>query len=103
VAEAFYRDHHAYSEKDVHDLIELRERSGGGGFITTEKDAINLGGFLPAVHPLAVVRVTIELVDSARVLDKLLEAVGRHERSVPRSVGAASQPGKFRDVSKADS
>ena len=77
VAEAFYRDHHAYSEQDIHDLIRLRERSGAGGFVTTEKDAINLGGYLSALQPLTVVPVTMELVDSAKVLDTLLQVAGR--------------------------
>ncbi len=44
VAEAFYRDHHAYTEKDIRELLELKQRSEAGGFVTTEKDAVNLGG-----------------------------------------------------------
>ena len=43
VAEKFYRDHHRYSQSDVLDLKKLRNRRGAGGFITTEKDLINLG------------------------------------------------------------
>jgi tetraacyldisaccharide 4'-kinase len=45
-AEAFYRDHYAYSQKDVHELLQLKERSQAGGFVTTEKDAVNLGAYL---------------------------------------------------------
>ena len=45
-AEAFYRDHHAYTEQDIRDLLNLRQRSEADGFVTTEKDAVNLGGFL---------------------------------------------------------
>ena len=77
VAEAFYRDHHAYSERDVHDLIQLRERSEAGGFVTTEKDAVNLGGYLSALQPLAVVPVTMELVDSGKAMDTLLKVARR--------------------------
>ena len=43
VAEAFYRDHHAYTEKDIRELLALKQRSEAGGFVTTEKDAVNLG------------------------------------------------------------
>ena len=50
-AEAFYRDHHAYSEQDIRDLLDLRQRSEADGFVTTEKDAVNLGGFLSALEP----------------------------------------------------
>lgn len=74
-AEAFYRDHHAYTERDVRDLTNLRLRSEADGFITTEKDAINLGGFLSALQPLAVVPVKMELVDAANALDTMLRRI----------------------------
>src|SRR6202453_2166441 len=47
-AQALFRDHHAYTERDIHDLLKLREQSEAGGFVTTEKDAINLGRHLDA-------------------------------------------------------
>jgi tetraacyldisaccharide 4'-kinase len=75
VAEAFYRDHYAYSEHDIRDLLELRRRSEAGGFVTTEKDAVNLGGYLSALGPLAVVPVKMELVDAANAVDTMLARV----------------------------
>jgi tetraacyldisaccharide 4'-kinase len=75
VAEAFYRDHHAYTEQDVRDLLNLRQRSEAGGFVTTEKDAINLGGYLAALDPLAVVPVKMELADAANAVDTMLAMV----------------------------
>jgi tetraacyldisaccharide 4'-kinase len=75
VAEAFYRDHHAYTEKDVHDLLELRQHSEAGGFVTTEKDAVNLGGYLDAMAPLAVVPVKMELADADNVVDFMLRVI----------------------------
>jgi tetraacyldisaccharide 4'-kinase len=75
VAEAFFRDHHAYTEKDVRDLLQLRERSEAGGFVTTEKDAVNLGGYLDALTPLAVVPVTMELADAANAVDTVLRVI----------------------------
>jgi tetraacyldisaccharide 4'-kinase len=75
VAEAFFRDHHAYTEKDVRDLLELRERSEAGGFVTTEKDAVNLGGYLDALAPLAVVPVKMELADAANAVDTMLRMI----------------------------
>jgi tetraacyldisaccharide 4'-kinase len=74
-AEAFFRDHHAYSEKDIRDLLQLRQRSEGGGFVTTEKDAVNLGGYLDALAPLAVVRVKMELADAANAVDTMLRVI----------------------------
>ena len=40
------------AEKDVRELLELKQRSEAGGFVTTEKDAVNLGGYLSALDPL---------------------------------------------------
>jgi tetraacyldisaccharide 4'-kinase len=75
VAEAFFRDHHAYTEKDVRDLLELRKRSEADGFIVTEKDAVNLGGYLDALVPLAVVPVKMELADAANAVDTMLRVI----------------------------
>jgi tetraacyldisaccharide 4'-kinase len=76
VAEAFFRDHHPYTEKDIRDLLELRKRSEADGFVTTEKDAVNLGGYLDALHPLAVVPVKMELADEANAVDTMLRVIG---------------------------
>ena len=44
-AEAVYRDHHAYEEKDIQELLQVRQQSEADGFVTTEKDLINLGQY----------------------------------------------------------
>jgi tetraacyldisaccharide 4'-kinase len=74
-AEAFYRDHHAYEEKDIRELLALKQRSEAGGFVTTEKDAVNLGGYLSALQPLAVVPVKMELSDAANAVDTMLHKI----------------------------
>ncbi len=80
VAEAFYRDHHAYSEQDVRELLALKARSEAGGFVTTEKDAVNLGGYLSALAPLAVVPVKMELSDAANAVDTMLHKIDERKR-----------------------
>jgi len=75
-AQAFYRDHHAYSEKDVRELMELRERSEADGFVTTEKDAVNLGPYLASLTPLSVVPVRMELENAANAVDTILRKIG---------------------------
>jgi tetraacyldisaccharide 4'-kinase len=75
VAEAFFRDHHAYTEQDVRDLRQLRQRSEAGGFVTTEKDAVNLGAYLGALEPLMVVPVKMELADAANAVDTMLRVI----------------------------
>jgi tetraacyldisaccharide 4'-kinase len=80
VAEAFYRDHHAYSERDIQELLKLRQQSQAGGFVTTEKDAINLGGYLAALEPLAVVPVKMELLEAANAVDTILRVIEERRR-----------------------
>jgi len=71
-AEAFYHDHHAYSERDVRELLALRQKSEAGGFVTTEKDAVNLGSYLTALEPLCVVPVRMEFAEAANAVDTML-------------------------------
>ncbi len=71
-AEAFYRDHYAYGEKDVRELLHLKQQTEANGFVTTEKDAVNLGPYLAALQPLCVVPVRMELSGAANALDTML-------------------------------
>ena len=75
-AQAFYRDHYAYGEGDARELLALKQRSEGGGFVTTEKDAVNLGAFFSSLEPISVVRVRMELADAANVVDTILSNIG---------------------------
>ncbi len=81
VAHAFYRDHHAYSESDVRELLALKQRSEAGGFVTTEKDAINLGPYLSALQPLCVVPVQMKLADPAKAVNSILRKIGERKHS----------------------
>jgi tetraacyldisaccharide 4'-kinase len=74
-AEAAYRDHHTYTEADIRELLRLREQSEAGGFVTTEKDAINLGGLAASLQPLAVVPVKMELKDADAAIDAMLAII----------------------------
>jgi tetraacyldisaccharide 4'-kinase len=78
--QAVYRDHHAYTRKDVDELLQLKQASEAGGFVTTEKDAINLGEFLPALQPVAVVPVKMDLVDAANAVDTMLRRIEERRR-----------------------
>ena len=81
ITSTFYRDHHRYSEGDVRDLIELKVKNNAGGFITTEKDAINLGPLLQKLGEVAIARVTMELEQPAAVLDTLLSVISKRRAS----------------------
>jgi tetraacyldisaccharide 4'-kinase len=79
-AEAFYRDHHVYSERDIQELLKLRHQSEAGGFVTTEKDAINLGGHMAVLEPLAVVPVKMELLEAANAVDTMVRVIEERRR-----------------------
>ena len=74
-ARKVYRDHHAYLDSDVKELIALRNQKHAGGFIITEKDAINLGPHLTQLGEVAVARVTMEIVDPPDALDTILRLI----------------------------
>jgi len=80
VAEALYRDHHAYTAQDVRELLGLKQKSEAGGFVTTEKDAINLGPYLSALEPVCIVPVRMELLDAANALDTMLRTIDERKR-----------------------
>ena len=78
--EALFRDHHPYTQQDVRDLLKMREESGAGGFVTTEKDAINLGENLSLLNPVAVVAVKMELVDGPAAVGTILRTIEERRR-----------------------
>jgi tetraacyldisaccharide 4'-kinase len=80
VAEAVYRDHHAYTESDIQELQELCRTGEGAGYITTEKDEINLGEHLVKLQPLTVVPVQMKLANAPNAVDTLLRVIECRKR-----------------------
>jgi tetraacyldisaccharide 4'-kinase len=76
VATKFYRDHHAYTSADTSELAALRQQTGATGFITTEKDQINLGPLIDLLNPTAIARVQMELDDPAEALNTIFHRIG---------------------------
>ena len=74
-AEAVYRDHHAYEEKDIQELLRVRQQAEADGFVTTEKDLINLGRYRAAMGRLAVIPVKMKILDAANVVDTILRVI----------------------------
>ena len=81
-AEFSFRDHHAYNQSDVERLIELLKKSGGDGFLTTEKDVINLGPLQASLTPLSVAVLELAIDRPADVVDTILARIAEHS---PRS------------------
>lgn len=80
VEEKLYRDHHAYTDKDIDELLRLQTQSGADGFITTEKDAVNLGPRISGLGRVAIAQVTMEIVDPADAVDTLLRIIDDRKR-----------------------
>jgi tetraacyldisaccharide 4'-kinase len=79
-----YRDHHSYSPGDVQELLALRDRHKANGYVTTEKDAINLGGGMAQLGTVAVAKVVMELTDTADALDAMLRVIAERKPSSMR-------------------
>jgi len=80
-AEASFRDHNRYSERDVRDLLQLREKSEADGFMTTEKDAVNLGALAAQLEPMCVVPLRMTLENAEAALDEMLRVIGERVRT----------------------
>jgi len=81
-AELPFRDHHAYTSRDVQALLRARADKQTTSFLTTEKDAINLGPLLADLAPLTVVALTVTLDNPAGVIDAILARIAERK---PRS------------------
>ncbi len=79
-AEISYHDHHAYSESDIANLLALRRQHSANGFLTTEKDAINLGAHLTRLQPLSIAQVTMEFADPMDAVDTMLRIIDERSR-----------------------
>ena len=79
VAELAFRDHHAYSSGDIDRLRAAQRDRDASGFVTTEKDAINLGPLLPELQPLSVAALRLTLEDPANAVDTILARIAERK------------------------
>ena len=71
-AEVEFRDHHAYVGGDVKRLLAMRGKLRAGGFLTTEKDVVNLGTLQKDLKPLAIAALSLALDHPTGVVDAIL-------------------------------
>jgi tetraacyldisaccharide 4'-kinase len=71
----FFRDHHTYNRHDVESLAGLAKENSANGFITTEKDAVNLGELQQKLQPLTIARATMELENEADPVNAMLRVI----------------------------
>lgn len=82
VATVSFPDHHRYRQRDIDRLLRIKGQTGAREFITTEKDAINLGPFLAELRTFRTATLDLELQDAKSVIEtlttKLAERCGYH-------------------------
>jgi tetraacyldisaccharide 4'-kinase len=81
-AEVRFDDHHTYDLNDIRALLSTRLDRSGDGFLTTEKDAINLAPEQHRLEPLAIARLKLTLDDPTDVVDTILARIAKRK---PRS------------------
>jgi tetraacyldisaccharide 4'-kinase len=80
-AEVPFRDHRRYTQSDIDRLLSIAKAKHADGFITTEKDAINLGPLANQLSPLTIVKLDLAIDNSDTVLDVILTTL--KERGKP--------------------
>jgi tetraacyldisaccharide 4'-kinase len=71
-AEVIFRDHHAYDLDDIQALVSARRDRLADGFLTTEKDAINLAPQRHCLEPLVVAELRLTLDRPTEVMNVIL-------------------------------
>ena len=79
-AEAFYRDHHAYTEKDVRELLQLKAAQRGRRLRHHRKRCRQSGRVPLSPAAAAVVPVKMELADAANAVDTMLRKIDERKR-----------------------
>ncbi|HSZ62751.1 MAG TPA: tetraacyldisaccharide 4'-kinase [Terriglobales bacterium] len=80
-AEIEFRDHHSYDRNDVERLLAARGKLGAGGFLTTEKDWINIESSPSRgeLKPLAVATLSVVLDHPADIVDTILTTITKRK------------------------
>lgn len=70
-----FRDHHRYARRDIDRLLAVKKQTGAVGFVTTEKDAMNLGTLSTQLQPLRTATLRMDLESPDRVMAELLKTL----------------------------
>jgi tetraacyldisaccharide 4'-kinase len=74
-AQLSFGDHHAYDRSDLQRLLAERAKRQAGGFVTTEKDAVNLGALQHELQPMAIAALKLTLDHPADLVDTMLARI----------------------------
>jgi tetraacyldisaccharide 4'-kinase len=75
VGQLTFRDHHRYDQRDINRLLGLKKQTRADGFITTEKDLINLGALSSQLSPLLTAKLKIELESPQQGVTEIIKTI----------------------------
>lgn len=79
-AEIMFRDHHSYDMDDVQAIRQAGMDRNAGGFVTTEKDLVNLGEQRLSLEPLSIAQLRLTLDRPADLVDTILARIEEQKR-----------------------
>ncbi|MFQ5892883.1 MAG: tetraacyldisaccharide 4'-kinase, partial [Nitrospinota bacterium] len=77
---AAYCDHHLYRASDGAFLATWARGLGAGWFVTTEKDAVRLGGLGALPYPAYALSIEFRIVEGTEVWEEAILAAARRKR-----------------------
>jgi tetraacyldisaccharide 4'-kinase len=72
---AAFSDHHRYTQRDIDRLLSLKTRSSARGFITTEKDAVNLGPLVSQLRTFETAGLELQIENAAELVATLIKTL----------------------------
>jgi tetraacyldisaccharide 4'-kinase len=78
-AEIAFHDHHSYQPGDIRRLQSAKSKFRADGFVTTEKDAVNLGPLAEQLTPLAVACLSVSFQNADDMIDTILARIAEQK------------------------
>jgi tetraacyldisaccharide 4'-kinase len=70
-----FRDHHRYTRREIDKLRKIADRNKADGYVTTQKDLMNLGDLVSRLDPIIVPILEVELLNAGACLDHMLATI----------------------------
>jgi tetraacyldisaccharide 4'-kinase len=70
-----FPDHHRYTSREIDKLRKIAHRNKANGYVTTQKDLMNLGELVSRLDPIIVPILEMELLNAGACLDHMLATI----------------------------
>ena len=70
-----YADHHAYTEQEIIDFINVAKKAGAQYILTTEKDAVRIPKIARLDIPLLFLRIQIDILSGQESFDQCIKRI----------------------------